>query len=64
MRPAQDLAFIEAGIRPAHTLEVEPRVVSFEDEPGGPSWTAAADMVFRTWLESNELAAPRASSRR
>src|SRR4029079_2302992 len=36
-------------------LDVEPRIVSFEDEPGNPSWTSAADMVFRTWLETGEV---------
>ena len=55
MRPAQDLAFAEAGIKPAPTLEVEPRIVSYEDEPTGPSWTSAADMVFRNWLANGEV---------
>jgi hypothetical protein len=55
MRPAQDLSFAEAGLRPAYKLEVEPRIDSFEEEPGGPSWTAAADRVFRNWLETGEV---------
>jgi class 3 adenylate cyclase len=55
MRPAQDLAFAEAGLIPAVRLDVETRLASYQDEPGGPSWTAAADRVFRHWLETGEL---------
>lgn len=55
MRPAQDLAFAEAGLVPAFTLEVEPRIASYQEELGGPSWTAAADLVFRSWLEAGNL---------
>jgi class 3 adenylate cyclase len=55
MRPAQDLAFAEAGLVPAFTLDIEPRIASYQEEPGGPSWTAAADRVFRSWLETGDV---------
>jgi class 3 adenylate cyclase len=55
MRPAQDLTFAEAGLGPPVTLDVEPRIPSYQDEPGGPSWTAAADRVFRSWLDAGNL---------
>jgi class 3 adenylate cyclase len=55
MRPAQDLAFAEAGLIPPVVLDIEPRIPSYQDEPGGPSWTAAADLVFRKWLEAGNV---------
>ena len=64
MRPAQDLAFAAAGIKPAQTLEVEPRIASYQEEPTGPSWTAAADAVFCHWLDQARLTARPASSPR
>jgi hypothetical protein len=29
--------------------------VAFQEEPGNPSWTAAADMVFRHWLDVGDV---------
>ena len=55
MRPAQDLAFAEAGLIDPITLDVEPRIASYQEELGGPSWTAAADRVFRSWIDEGEL---------
>lgn len=34
---------------------VEPRIASFADEPGGPSWSAALDRVFRSWIEGADV---------
>jgi hypothetical protein len=55
MRPAQNLAFADAGLLPPETLDVEPRIASYQEEPGGPSWTAAADTVFRSWIDEGNL---------
>ena len=55
MRPAQDLSFAEAGLIPRVTLEVEPRISSYQEEPGGGSWTAAADKVFSSWLSDGSV---------
>ncbi len=55
VRPAQDLELAAAGLMPPFDLEVEPRLVAFEGEPGGASWTAALDRVFRAWLAAGEI---------
>jgi class 3 adenylate cyclase len=55
MRPAQDLAFAEAGLIPAFSLAVEPRLVSYQEPPDNPSWSAAVDRVFRSWLEAGDV---------
>jgi class 3 adenylate cyclase len=55
MRPAQDLPLADAGLIEPFALEVEPRLASFERDLGGPSWTAAADRVFRHWIETGKL---------
>jgi class 3 adenylate cyclase len=55
VRAAQDLEIAAAGLIEPFVPEVEPRIVAFEDEPGGGSWSAALDRVFRSWLEAGEL---------
>jgi class 3 adenylate cyclase/tetratricopeptide (TPR) repeat protein len=55
IRTAQDLELAAAGLVPAYVPEVEPRLVSFADDPGGGSWSAALDRVFRSWIEAGEL---------
>lgn len=55
VRPAQDLELAAVGLIPSFVPEVEPRIPSFEDEPGGPSWSAALDRVFRSWIEAREI---------
>ena len=55
MRAASDLEIAEAGLIDPFVPEIEPRIVAFEDEPGGGSWAAAIDRVFRSWLEAGEL---------
>jgi hypothetical protein len=55
MRAAQDLELAAHGLWPAYVPEVEPRLISFSDDPSGPSWSAALDRVFRRWLEAGEV---------
>ena len=55
VRPAQDLELAAVGLIPSFVPEVEPRIQSFADEPGGPSWSAALDRVFRSWIETGEI---------
>ena len=55
IRAAQDLEIAAADLLEPFVPEVEPRIVAFEDEPGGGSWSAAVDRVFRSWLEAGEL---------
>jgi hypothetical protein len=56
MRPSQDLAFAEAGLMEPISLEVEPRIASYQEQLGGPTWTAALDLVFRSWIDEGNLA--------
>jgi class 3 adenylate cyclase/tetratricopeptide (TPR) repeat protein len=56
---AMDLAFAEAGLLPAFTLELEPRLPSFDLAYGGPSWLAAVEAVVGSWLDAGDLAAAR-----
>ena len=55
IRVAQDLELAAAGLWPPYLPDVEPRLVSFQDEPTGGAWSAALDRVLRAWLESGEL---------
>ncbi len=55
IRTAQDVELAAAGLREPFVPEVEPRLVSFEDDPSGPSWSAALDRVFRSWIEAGEV---------
>ena len=55
VRAAQDLDIAAAGLGPALVPEVEPRLASFRDEPGGPSFSAAIDRVLRAWLDAREI---------
>ena len=48
MRAASDLEIAEAGLIDPFVPEVEPRIVAFEDEPGGGAGAAAIDRVFRS----------------
>jgi len=54
IRAAQDIELAAAGLWTPYVPEVEPRIISFADEPGGPSWTAALDRVFRAWIEAGD----------
>jgi class 3 adenylate cyclase len=55
IRAAQDLELARAGLWPAYVPEVEPRIASFDDDPSGPSWSAALDRILRAWIEAGEL---------
>jgi tetratricopeptide (TPR) repeat protein len=55
IRVAQDLEMAAAGLWPELVPEVEPRIASYNDDPSGPSWSAALDRVFRAWLEAGDL---------
>jgi len=55
VRAAQDLDIAAAGLGPAYVPEVEPRLASFRDEPGGPSFAAAIDRVLRAWLDAEDV---------
>jgi hypothetical protein len=55
IRAAQDLDLADAGLRQAYVPEVEPRIVSFQDDPSGPSWSAALDRVVRCWVEMGQV---------
>jgi hypothetical protein len=55
VRPAQDLELAAAGLVAPFVPDVEPRIASFADEPGGPSWSAALDRVFRSWIEVADI---------
>ena len=55
VRAAQDLELATTGLAPYDLPEVEPRIVAFEDEPAGGSWSAALDRVFRAWIEAANL---------
>jgi class 3 adenylate cyclase/tetratricopeptide (TPR) repeat protein len=56
IRTAQDLELAAHGLWPEFVPEVEPRIASFDDDPSGPSWSAALDRVFRSWMEAGEIA--------
>jgi class 3 adenylate cyclase/tetratricopeptide (TPR) repeat protein len=55
IRSAQDLELAAVGLIPLFTLDAESRIVSFQEEPGGGSWSAALDRVFRHWIESGDI---------
>jgi hypothetical protein len=55
VRPAQDLELAAYGLAAPYVPEVDARLVSFEGEPGMPSFAAAIDRVFRAWLEAGEV---------
>ena len=55
IRAAQDIELAAAGLWAPYVPEVEPRIISFAEEPGGPSWAAALDRVFRAWIEARDL---------
>ena len=56
---AAELHFMHAGLQPYVMPSVEPRLASFESEPGGPSWTSALQSVIESWLAGGELAGVR-----
>jgi class 3 adenylate cyclase len=55
IRTAQDLEMAAAGLWPAFVPDVEPRIASFDDDPSGPSWSAALDRILRAWIDAGEL---------
>jgi class 3 adenylate cyclase/tetratricopeptide (TPR) repeat protein len=57
MEAAIELHCSRAGLQPLQVPEVEPRLASFEGEPGGPSWLAALEVVLESWLVAGRLEA-------
>lgn len=55
IRAAQDLELADANLWQPYVPDVEPRIASFSDDPAGPSWSAALDRVFRSWLQAGDL---------
>jgi hypothetical protein len=55
MRAAQDVELAAHGLWPAYVPDPEERIASFDDPSGGPSWCAALDRVFRSWMDSGEI---------
>ena len=55
VRPAQDLELARAGLMAAPAIDVEGRIAGFSEEPGGGSWSAAVDRIFRHWLEVGDV---------
>ena len=53
---AMELAFAEAGLRPAFVPELEPRLASFDLGYGDPSWIAALEAVVESWLDAGAVA--------
>jgi tetratricopeptide (TPR) repeat protein len=54
VRAAQDLDLGDYGPTPAYVPDVSSRIASFEDS-GNPSWSAALDRVFRSWMENGDI---------
>ena len=55
IRTAQDVEFAAAGLAPPFVPDPAPRIVAFNDEPNGGSWSAALDRVFRAWVDAGLL---------
>jgi hypothetical protein len=56
IRVAQDIELAAHGLRPPVEVDVDSRIASFEDDPSGPSWSAAIDRVVRFWIEEGRVA--------
>ena len=52
IRSAQDIELAAAGLWEPYVPEVGPRLASFDDDPSGPSWSAAVDRILRSWLDA------------
>ncbi len=55
IRAAQDVELAAAGLWEIYVPDVQPRLVSFAMDPGGPSWSAALDRVFRCWIDAGDI---------
>ena len=61
---AMELAFAEAGLRPAFVPELEPRLASFDLGYGDPSWLAALEAMIESWLGAGAVADARTALER
>jgi class 3 adenylate cyclase len=61
---AMELAFAEAGLRPAFVPELEPRLASFDLGYGDPSWLAALEAMVESWLGAGAVADARTALER
>ena len=52
---AAHLVFMSAGLEPYEVPAVEPRLPSFNNASGGPSWMTSVERVLNSWLDAGEL---------
>lgn len=55
VRPAQDIELAAAGLWQPYVPDVEPRLGALRDIADDPSWLAAVDCIFRTWLDAGRV---------